>query len=89
MPHQVPVAVADDRGSAQRVAALTGSALRPKTVADRNAGLALLRRNDVDAVLSSADDGLRLDVAGAVGPTTTVGIEQAVSQAASGCGRWR
>lgn len=83
VPHQVPVAVVTDRGSAQQVAALNTSALRSRTVSDRSAGLLLLRGNDVDAVISSSLDGLHLDVAGAAGPTTTTGIEQAVSQAAS------
>lgn len=87
VPHQVPVAVVNVRGPAQRIAALTGSALHSRTVGDRNAGLVLLRDGDVDAVVSSSPGGLHLDVASAAGPTTTAGIEQAVSQAASELGR--
>lgn len=81
--HQAPVAVVDDRGSSQQVAAPNSSALRITTVSDSGAGLLLLRDNDVDAVISSSPDSLHLDVAGAVGPTTTTGIEQAVSRAPS------
>jgi hypothetical protein len=83
VPHQVPIAVVDDRGSVQQIVTLTGSALRPRTVSDRNAGLALLRDNDVDAVISPSPGGLRLDVANAAGPTTASGIEQTVSRAAA------
>lgn len=82
VPHQVPVAVVGD-GSVQRIVALTNSAVRSRTVNDRDAGLALLRDNDVDAVISPSPGGLRLDVASAAGPTTATGIEQAVSRAAA------
>ncbi|MEU3982819.1 hypothetical protein AB0F77_22440 [Streptomyces sp. NPDC026672] len=70
-------------GPHKQAGRLTASVLETTRVNDRGAGLVLLRDGAVGGVLSSSRTGLRLDVAGAAGPTTAADVERVISRAAS------
>lgn len=85
-PHQVPIAVTGPELPG-RVSEALGDAVEVRPVADTEAARQALERHDVVAVLSAnGPDRLRLDIAGAAGPSTTSAVSDLVGAYAHGSG---